>query len=134
VRWLAQAWAVMTRGEHVPTGRFNAGEKGWFWFGVVALSIVVTWSGLILLFPNFDQPRAVMQDAWVVHAIAALFYIALSFAHIYLGTIGLEGSYAAKRTGYVDEAWAKEHHEYWYNDVKSAGVRRLETRSTYRLT
>ncbi|MGH8740714.1 MAG: formate dehydrogenase subunit gamma, partial [Burkholderiales bacterium] len=39
--------------------------------------------------------------------------------HIYLGTIGLEGSYGAMRTGYVDEAWAKEHHEYWYNDVKS---------------
>ena len=119
LRWFARAWAVMARGEHVATGRFNAGEKGWFWFGVVGLSIVVSWSGLILLFPNFDQTRATMQDAWVVHAIAALFYIALSFGHIYLGTIGLEGSYQAMRTGYVDESWAKEHHEYWYNDVKS---------------
>jgi formate dehydrogenase subunit gamma len=119
LRWLARAWAVMARGEHVPTGRFNAGEKGWFWIGVVGLSVAVSWSGLILLFPNFDQTRAVMQDAWAVHAIAALFYIALSFGHIYLGTIGLEGSYEAMRTGYVDESWAKEHHEYWYNEVKS---------------
>ena len=23
------------------------------------------------------------------------------------------------RTGYVDETWAREHHEYWYNEVKS---------------
>jgi formate dehydrogenase subunit gamma len=23
------------------------------------------------------------------------------------------------RTGSVDETWAKEHHEYWYNEVKS---------------
>ena len=122
LRWFVRAWAVMTRGEHVPTGRFNAGEKGWFWFGVVGLSIVVTWSGLVLLFPNFDQTRAVMQDAWAVHAIAALLYIALSLGHIYLGTIGLEGSYRAMRTGYVDEAWAKEHHEYWYDEVKSAGT------------
>jgi formate dehydrogenase subunit gamma len=119
LRWFARAWAVMARGEHVPTGRFNAGEKAWFWFGVVGLSIAVIWSGLILLFPNFDQTRAVMQDAWSVHAIAALVYIAVSFGHIYLGTIGLEGSYGAMRTGYVDEAWAREHHEYWYNDVKS---------------
>lgn len=122
LRWFARAWAVMTRGEHVPTGRFNAGEKGWFWFGVVGLSIVVTWSGLILLFPNFDQTRAVMQDAWVWHASAALLYVALSLGHIYLGTIGLEGSYQAMRTGYVDETWAKEHHEYWYHEVKSAGT------------
>jgi formate dehydrogenase subunit gamma len=55
----------------------------------------------------------------VVHAIAALVYIAISLGHIYLGTIGLEGSYGAMRTGYVDESWAKEHHEYWYNDLKS---------------
>jgi formate dehydrogenase subunit gamma len=118
-RWFARAWGVMARGEHVPTGRFNAGEKGWFWFGVVGLSIVVSWTGVILLFPNFDQTRAVMQDAWIWHASAALIYIAISLGHIYLGTIGLEGSYQAMRTGYVDEAWAKEHHEYWYNDVKS---------------
>ncbi|HWV89321.1 MAG TPA: formate dehydrogenase subunit gamma, partial [Burkholderiales bacterium] len=119
LKWFARAWAVMARSEHVPTGRFNAGEKAWFWAGVVGLSIAVSWSGLVLLFPNFEQTRAVMQDAWVVHAISALFYIALSLGHIYLGTIGLEGSYRAMRTGYVDETWAKEHHEYWYDKVKS---------------
>jgi formate dehydrogenase subunit gamma len=118
LRWFARVWAVMARGAHVPTGRFNAGEKGWFWFAVVGLSIVVAWSGVVLLFPNFEQTRAVMQDAWVVHATAALAYIALSLGHIYLGTIGLEGSYQAMRTGYVDEAWAKEHHEYWYDAIK----------------
>ena len=119
LKWFARAWAVMARGEHVPTGRFNAGEKAWFWVGVVGLSIAVSWSGLVLLFPNFEQTRAVMQDAWVVHAVAALIYIAISLGHIYLGTIGLEGSYGAMRTGYVDQAWAKEHHEYWYDKVKS---------------
>jgi formate dehydrogenase subunit gamma len=118
-RWFARAWGVMARGEHVPTGRFNAGEKGWFWLGVVGLSIVVSWSGVILLFPNFDQTRAVMQDAWIWHASAALFYIALSLGHIYLGTLGLEGSYQAMRSGYVDETWAKEHHQYWYDEVKA---------------
>ena len=134
LRWLARAWAVMTRGEHVPTGRFNAGEKGWFWFGVVGLSVVVSWTGVVLLFPNFDQTRAVMQDAWNWHASAALVYISIALGHIYLGTIGLEGSYQAMRSGEVDEAWAKEHHEYWYNEVKSAnrntgthGPRRTES-------
>ena len=27
------------------------------------------------------------------------------------------------RTGYVDEAWAKEHHGYWYADVKAGRSR-----------
>jgi formate dehydrogenase subunit gamma len=26
------------------------------------------------------------------------------------------------RHGYVDEAWAKEHHEYWYDDIKSGKI------------
>ena len=76
--------------------------------------------GVILLFPNFDQTRAVMQDAWAVHAIAALIYIAISFGHIYMGTIGVEGAYGNMRTGYTDETWAKEHHSVWYDEVKSA--------------
>jgi formate dehydrogenase subunit gamma len=119
LKWFAKSWAYLSGKEHVPSGRFNAGEKVWFWGGVVVLSVIVSWSGLILLFPNFDQTRAVMQEAWIWHAVAALIYIALSLGHIYLGTLGVEGAYQAMRTGYVDEVWAKEHHEIWYNEVKS---------------
>lgn len=118
-QWFAKAWAFFSRGEHIPSGRFNAGEKAWFWAAVLVLSVVVSWSGLVLLFPNFDQTRAMMQDAWAVHAIAALLYIAISFGHIYMGTIGVQGAYGNMRHGYTDETWAKEHHQYWYDDVKS---------------
>jgi formate dehydrogenase subunit gamma len=114
--WLRK-FGGLTSGTHVPSGRFNAGEKIWFWFGVLVLGIFVSVTGLILDFPNFEQGRQTMQTANIVHAVAAVIFIALSFGHIYLGTIGLEGSYDAMRHGVVDEAWAKEHHEYWYNEV-----------------
>lgn len=117
--WFRKAYGFFMRGEHIPSGRFNAGEKGWFWFGVVGLSIVVSWTGVILLFPNFDQTRATMQEAWIWHASAALLYIAISLGHIYMGTIGVEGAYGNMRTGYTDDTWAKEHHELWYDEVKS---------------
>jgi formate dehydrogenase subunit gamma len=105
-------------GKHIASGRFNAGEKVWFWGGVVVLSLALVTSGAILLFPNFDQVRATMQQASIVHMVAALLVISASLGHIYLGTIGVDGAYQAMRTGYVDEVWAKSHHEYWYNDVK----------------
>ena len=120
LNFLVNAFGVMAQGKHIPSGKFNGGEKIWFWGGAVVLSVVVTWSGLILLFPNFDQSRAMMQDAWIFHAVAALLYISISFGHMYLGTIGVEGAYQAMRTGYVDETWAKEHHEYWFHEVKLA--------------
>ena len=117
-QWFRKAWAFFARNEHIPSGRFNAGEKVWFWGGVLVLSVVMSWSGLVLLFPNFDQTRAVMQDAWIWHACAAMIYIALGLGHIYMGTIGVQGAYGNMRHGYTDETWAKEHHEYWYRDAR----------------
>ena len=116
--WLTKAGGMIS-GEHVPSHKFNAGEKTWFWLGTGVLGLVVGISGLVLNFPNFDQTRATMQLANIVHLIGAIVFIAMSLGHIYLGTIGMGGAYDAMVTGYVDEAWVKEHHEYWYNDVKA---------------
>jgi len=118
-QWFGKAWGFFMRGEHVPSGRFNGAEKAWFWLGVVLLSIVMVGSGLVLLFPNFDQTRATMQEAWIWHAVAAMLYIVAALGHIYMGTIGVEGAYQNMREGVTDETWAKEHHEIWYNEVKS---------------
>ena len=122
LKWFKSAGG-MFGGKHVPSGKFNGGEKVWFWSGVVVLSIVVCITGLILLFPNFDQVRAVMILANITHAIAAIGVVAMSLGHMYLGTIGVEGAYRAMRNGYVDESWAGEHHGLWYEDVKSGKVK-----------
>jgi formate dehydrogenase subunit gamma len=119
--WLAKAGGMLG-GDEVPSGRFNPGEKGWFWAGVVLLGVIMSVTGLIMLFPNFDQLRETMQQADVIHVIGAVAFIALSFGHIYLGTIGVEGAYQAMRSGYVDEEWAKQHHELWYRDIKSGKI------------
>jgi len=109
----------MFGGPHVPSGKFNAGEKMWFWLGLVILGIAVSATGVILDFPNWNQTREMMQQANVVHAVAAVIFVGISFGHIYLGTLGVPGAYGAMHDGYVDESWAKEHHEIWYNEVKA---------------
>ena len=78
----------------------------------------MTVTGLILDFPNWNQTREAMQTANMVHIGAGVLFIAGSFLHIYVGTIGMVGAYRAMRDGYVDETWAKEHHEMWYDEVK----------------
>jgi formate dehydrogenase subunit gamma len=117
IMWLKKGGGMLT-GKHVPSGFFNAGEKIVYWVGLCFFSVVVGVSGLVLLFPNFDQTRELMQYANIVHAVTAVFYMAMIFGHAYLGTIGLEGAWEAMRyDGTVDEQWAKEHHEYWYDEV-----------------
>ena len=119
-RWFKNVGGMLG-GEHVGSGKFNAGEKVWFWVGLFLLTLVVGATGLILDFPNFGQGRGMMQQMNVIHAIAAVLYMAIALGHIYMGTIGVEGAYDSMRikggTGMVDETWAKEHHEYWYNET-----------------
>lgn len=115
--WIAKAGGLLD-GEHVPSWRFNFGEKFMFWFGVVFLGLAVSISGLIMDFPNFGQTRDTLQTVNIIHAVGALLFVCLMLGHIYIGTIGMEGAYAAMRTGQVDETWAKEHHELWYNQAR----------------
>lgn len=115
--WIRKAGGLLS-GEHVPSGRFNFGEKSWFWIGVTLLGLTVAVTGLILDFPNFGQTRGQMQALNLVHGIAATLLMLLSLGHIYMGTVGVEGAFGSMKTGLVDETWAKEHHEYWYDEIK----------------
>ena len=116
--WLSKFGGMLSDKE-IPSGRFNGGEKVWFWLGVVLLGTAVTASGVIMLFPNWNTARELMAQANLIHAIGAILFSCMALAHIYLGTIGTEGAYQGMREGVVDETWAKEHHELWYDDVKS---------------
>ena len=118
--WLAKGGGLVT-GAHIPSDKFNAGEKVWFWMGALVLGLIVSVSGLILDFPNFEQTRATMQLTSVIHIIATVLFMSMALGHIYMGTIGMAGAFDAMKTGSVDEAWAKEHHEYWYEQMKKSG-------------
>lgn len=121
--WIARGGGMLG-GQEVPSHRFNAGEKGIFWFGVFLLGWVVVGSGLVLdkLIPGMAYLRGDMQIAHMIHAAAALLMMAMFLGHIYMGTIGMKGAYSAMRTGYVDEGWAKEHHELWYRDIQDGKI------------
>lgn len=115
--WLSKFGGLFS-GEDVPSWRFNFGEKAWFWGGLVCLGLTLSISGFVLDFPNFEQGRNVMQIANIVHVVAALLFTCAAMGHIYIGTIGSEGALEGMRDGYVDETWAKENHEYWYEEQK----------------
>jgi formate dehydrogenase subunit gamma len=121
--WLAKGGGLFN-GAHVPSERFNAGEKIVFWGGVFGLGIVVVASGLVLdkLLPGLAYTRGDMQVANMVHGVATLLMMAMFLGHIYLGTIGMKGAYQGMKTGYVDESWAREHHELWHDDIKAGKI------------
>jgi formate dehydrogenase subunit gamma len=121
--WLAGGGGMLG-GSEAPSHRFNAGEKVVFWGGMFVLGLTVVGSGLVLdkLVPGLAYLRGDMQIAHLIHATATLLMMALFLGHIYLGTIGMKGAYAGMRTGYVDEGWAREHHQLWADDIRAGKI------------
>lgn len=138
--WLMQGGGLFTKGLHPSSKKFNAGQKIIFWL-VILGGASISLSGIALMFPfqtaMFGKTFAFLnifglglptelsaiqemqyQSLW--HAIMALFLICVILAHIYIGSIGMEGAIDAVTTGQVDENWAREHHDLWLAEVREA--------------
>lgn len=106
--------------DHPPARKFNGGQKGIFWIVVIggaALSV----SGIYLLFPFVSGGVLAMQFWNIVHGIVGVLMIAAILAHIYIGTVGMEGASEAMTSGEVDLNWAKEHHPLWVEEEAAKG-------------
>ena len=118
--WL-MSFGGLFSGKHIPAGFFNFGEKFWSWFGMVFLGLIISASGFVLdmivPFMDIQYLRGTMQLANIIHSSAAILMTAMAMGHIYIGTIGMQGSIDGMKTGYVDATWAKEHHELWHDKV-----------------
>tara|TARA_R110002020_G_scaffold424896_3_gene634311 strand:- start:75627 stop:76811 length:1185 start_codon:yes stop_codon:yes gene_type:complete len=149
LNWLAKGGGIFGGG-HPPAKKFNAGQKLIFW-SVIVLGTSISVSGLSLLFPfeinlfnatfghlndwgvtgwvGLDPlpypltPQEEMQYAQLWHAIVSLVLTAIIFAHIYLGSVGMEGAFDAMGTGEVEEQWAREHHSIWVDEMQGHELR-----------
>lgn len=136
--WLAKGGGLLVKGSHPPARKFNAGQKAIFWL-VILLGLSLSISGWALLFPfttdffsgtfaavnalfGTDLPTVLapiqeqqLNSLW--HSIVAIALICVILAHIYIGSIGMEGAFDAMGSGEVDLNWAKEHHSIWVEEV-----------------
>jgi formate dehydrogenase subunit gamma len=136
--WIAQGGGLFAKGVHPPSKKFNAGQKLIFW-SVILGGLALSLSGLALLFPftfawwdaTFSILSAIgvnlptgltameeMQLSQLWHGLVALIMIGIIIAHIYIGSLGMEGAFAAMGSGQVDENWAREHHNVWVAEIK----------------
>jgi formate dehydrogenase subunit gamma len=136
LEWLRQGGGILKKGVHPPAKKFNAGQKIIFWVTMIG-GLSVSMSGIALMFPfqttmfadtftllnsvGFSLPTDLtpMQEQqfnqlW--HGIVSLVLISMIIAHIYIGSVGMEGAIDAMHTGEVDLNWAKEHHNLWVEE------------------
>jgi formate dehydrogenase subunit gamma len=145
LKWMAMAGGLFSKGVHPPARKFNAGQKLIFW-SVIVLGGSISISGVSLLLPfewplfshtfalinathlpdlfgfeplpEFLLPHEEMQFAQIWHAAVAFVLMAIIIAHIYIGSVGMEGAIDAMYTGEVEEQWAREHHGLWVRELE----------------
>ena len=143
INWILKGGGIFGKG-HPPAKKFNAGQKLIFW-AVIILGTSISVSGISLLFPfeltmfeptlallndmgvpqllglgTIDAtltPQEEMQYAQLWHAVISFVLMAVIIAHIYIGTLGMEGAFEAMGSGDVDLEWAREHHSIWADEV-----------------
>jgi len=148
LKWLAAGGGIFTKGVHPPARKFNAGQKMIFW-SVIVFGVSISVTGLALLFPfelpmfaktfallnqtglpqllgfgdlpEVMAPHEEMQLATLWHAIMAFVLMAIILAHIYIGSVGMEGAFEAMGSGEVEEQWAREHHALWLDELQEKG-------------
>jgi formate dehydrogenase subunit gamma len=114
IDWLKRGGGMVGR-DRPPAYRFNAGQKLVYWIVVLGGGAAAV-SGYALIFPFYGTTIETMQQAEMVHGIVAMLFIAVMLAHVYIGTIGMEGAFEAMGSGTVDLNWAKEHHSLWLGE------------------
>jgi formate dehydrogenase subunit gamma len=114
VAWLKSGGGLFAKG-HPSAWRFNAGQKMIFWV-VILGGLAMSASGIMLLFPFSAADINGMQLTQIVHAVIGVLFIAAILAHIYIGSLGMEGAYDAMGSGEVDLAWARAHHDLWVDE------------------
>ena len=115
--------------DHPPAYKFNAGQKMIYWIVVIGGGLSAV-TGYLLMFPFYGTGISGMQTAQVLHGCVGALFIAAMLAHIYIGTIGMEGAFEAMGTGEVDENWAKQHHALWLKQEKNRAPSGATPRAT----
>jgi len=119
MEWVKRGGGIVGH-DHPPAYKFNAGQKAIYWLQILAGGAIII-SGYVLIFPFYGTDINSMETAQIVHGVVAVLFIAVMIAHIYIGTIGMEGAFEAMGSGEVDLNWAKEHHSLWLEEEMAGG-------------
>ena len=117
--WLraVPAYASHRTADVPPAGKYNGGQKIFFWAQTV-LGVLFLVSGLALWLPDtvaatVPAGASVLTTMRLVHYAATLAGGLLVTMHVYLGLFAFPGTARGMIDGKVTRAWATLHHPAW---------------------
>jgi len=126
IKWLFIAGGYLTKKKmEVPAGKFNAGQKMWFWLATLG-GFVMILSGAVMYFQDFDiafvksigfDQIDIDRIAAIVHNFLGMAIAALFITHLYMSIFAIKGSLDSMISGYKSEDELKHLHSSFYKKL-----------------
>jgi formate dehydrogenase subunit gamma len=132
VHWDDFKWMMILGGylnkdkKPVPAGKFNAGQKMWFWLATLG-GLVMILSGAAIFFQDFKleilTQYAISQIDFlranaIIHNVLGMGVLALFLTHVYMSVFAIKGAIHSIITGYKEEEEVEILHSTFYKKLK----------------
>jgi len=114
-RWMSNFKRYMRYEEIPDTGKFNAGQKLFFWASSLG-GLVLLVTGVVMWFPT-SLPIWLRYLSYPLHEIIFILFAIAVLYHVYISTLALGGTLRAMTRGTVTKSWAKNHHPRWLDEA-----------------
>ncbi|PID48091.1 MAG: formate dehydrogenase subunit gamma [Proteobacteria bacterium] len=131
IKWLLIVGGYLSKKKKpVPAGKFNAGQKTWFWAATLG-GIIMIITGLSMSFQDFHIPFLqdlgisqidYLRGSAIVHNVLGMYVAALFFVHLYMSIFAIKGAIHSMITGYKEEEEVEILHSTFYKQLKEKKV------------
>lgn len=127
IKWLMIVGGYLNKNKKpVPAGKFNAGQKTWFWLATLG-GVVMILTGAAMYFQDFEleiiksfglSQIDFLRGSAIVHNILGAAVLALFLTHIYMSAFAIKGAIHSMITGYKEEEEVEILHSSYYKKLK----------------
>ncbi len=130
IKWMMILGGYLNkRKDPVPAGRFNAGQKMWFWLATLGGFLMIG-TGVAMYFQDFRLDILVsnsisqidfLRASAIIHNVLGLAVLALFLTHIYMSVFAIKGAIHSMINGYKEEEEVEILHSSYYKELKEKG-------------
>lgn len=132
IKWMLMLGGYLSKNKKpIPAGKFNAGQKSWFWIATGGGFLMIL-TGAAMYFLDFRTPFAqsvfgltqieVLRLSALIHNALGIICAIFLLVHIYMAVFAIKGAIHSIITGYKEEEEVYILHHYWYQELVKKGL------------
>lgn len=127
IKWMLIVGGYLSKAKKpVPAGKFNFGQKSWYYIAVFGGFVMIITGGF-MYFLDFDSRLIqglfglsqieLLRLCAIIHNFLGILCAAFFLVHIYMAVFAIKGSIHSMLTGYKEEEEVYILHSYWYKEL-----------------